>query len=63
MTDIDIAHVRKALNDPFALWEAFHWEFTPQGHMFWLNESERKTLSPEAREILEKMIAEHEAND
>lgn len=58
--NFDIEAARKALNDVNALWGAFTWEETPQGHAFWRNESDRETLSPEAREILEKMIAEHE---
>lgn len=60
MHSFDIKAARKALTDPRALVHAFVWSHTPQGFDFWASEEGRKTVSPEAREILEKMIADHE---
>lgn len=61
--NFDIEAARKALNDVNALWGAFTWCNTAQGTQFWESESRKKTLSPEAREIVKKMIAEHEAKE
>ena len=49
---------RRALDDPRALFAAFVWAGTPQGHEFWADQYNANELSPEARGILETWIAE-----
>lgn len=50
--------VRAALGgEPAALWSAFAWEETEQGHEFWEKEAESDSLSDEDRSILNGCLA------